>query len=142
MFSSINLIFFRDFLQFPAVSYLNRYMNKSRSQYALRHDLWRNLNIVVILRQQMPQAEDLDYIALLQRVCHCVSTENDIVKLNKRVYAPLPHFWNVSVIVCCHSLRHVINRKRVQQASILSGIFIIYCIVKVREKMGMTLHVI
>ena len=39
-FGGVNLIFFGDFLQFPAVSRLDLYMDKPESKYALGHDLW------------------------------------------------------------------------------------------------------
>src|SRR5579859_3811298 len=60
-FGGVNLIFFGDFLQFPAVSRLDLYMDKPESKYALGHDLWQSLNVVVILRQQMRQAKDPEY---------------------------------------------------------------------------------
>ena len=94
----------------------------------------------MILRQQMRQAEDPEYAALLQRVRYRVPSEDDIVKLNERVCTPLPDSWNAPVIVRRHSLRHVINQKRVQQASALSGVPITYCVAKVRERKGMSLH--
>ena len=57
-FSGVNLIFFGDFSQFPAVSRFYLYMDKPESKYALGNDLWRSLNAVLILHQQMRQAED------------------------------------------------------------------------------------
>ena len=140
IFGGVNIIFFGDFLQFPAVSRLDLYIYCPQSQYALGHHLWRSLNVGVILHQQMRQAEDPEYAALLQRVRHRVPSEDDIARLNARVCAPLPNFWNTSVIVRRHGLRQMINRKRVQQASTLSGVPITYCVAKITNKKGMSIH--
>jgi hypothetical protein len=139
-FGGINLIFFGDFLQFPAVSRLDLYMDRPQSQYALGHHLWRSLNTIVILRQQMRQADDPEYAALLQRIRHRMPSEDDILRLNERVCAPLSDFWNTPVIVRRHSLRQVINRKRVQQASASSGVPITYCVANIGERKGMSVH--
>ena len=139
-FGDVNLIFFGDFLQFPAVSRLDLYMDRPESKYALDHDFWRSLNAVVILRQQMRQAEDPEYAAMLQRIRYRVSSDDDILKLNARVSAPLPDFWNTPVIVRRHNLRQAINRNRVQQASAFSGVPITYCAANIRDREGISLH--
>jgi hypothetical protein len=139
-FGGVNLIFFGDFLQFPAVSRLDLYMDRPRSEYALGHNLWRSLNAAVILRQQMRQAKDPDYAALLQRVRYRIPSEDDIVRLNERVCAPLSDLWNTPVIIRRHSLRQVINRKRVQQASTVSGVPITYCVANISQRKGISLH--
>ena len=139
-FGGVNLIFFGDFLQFPAVSCLDLYMNKSESKYALNHDLWRSLNVVVILHQQMRQAEDPEYAAMLQRIRYRVPSDDDILKLQRTSVRPLPDFWNTPVIVRRHSLRQAINRNRVQQASAFSGVPIIYCAANIRDREGISLH--
>jgi PIF1-like helicase len=140
IFGDVNLIFFGDFLQFPAVSRLDLYMDRPESKYALGHDLWRSLNAVVILRQQMRQAEDPEYAAMLQRIRYGVASEDDFVKLNTRVSAPLSDFWNTPVIVRRHSVRQAINRNRVQQASAFSGVPITYCAARIRDREGISLH--
>ena len=140
IFGGVNLVFFGDFLQFPAVSSFDLYVDCPRSQYALGHRLWRSLNVCVVLHQQMRQAEDPEYAALLQRVRHRIPSEDNIAKLNERVCAPLPDFWNTSVIVRRHGLRQTINRKRVQKASTLSGVPITYCVAKITNKKGMSIH--
>src|SRR5216117_1971961 len=115
-------------------------MDRPESKFALGHDLWRSLNAVVILRQQMRQAEDPEYAAMLQRIRNRVPSEDDILKLNARVCAPLSDFWNTPVIVRRHSLRQAINRNRVQQASAFSGVPITYCAARIRDREGISLH--
>src|SRR5216117_887844 len=115
-------------------------MDRPESKFALGHDLWRSLNTVVILRQQMRQAEDPEYAAMLQRIRYRVPSDDDIMKLNARVAAPLSDFWNTPVIVRRHSLRQAINRNRVQQASAFSGVPITYCAANIRDRKDITLH--
>ena len=66
-FGGLNLLFFGDFLQFPAVSHLDLYISDSKL-HTHGHDLWRSLNAVIILDQQMHQAEDPSYTTLLHRL--------------------------------------------------------------------------
>lgn len=49
-FDGLNLIVLGDFLQFPAVSHLDLYMNVNPN-YSLGHHLWRSLNAVIIRSQ-------------------------------------------------------------------------------------------
>jgi hypothetical protein len=51
LFGGVNLIFLSDFLQLPAVQSLDVYVDDR--QYGLGHRLWRSLNAVVNLREQM-----------------------------------------------------------------------------------------
>jgi len=139
-FGGVNLVFFGDFLQFSAVSRLDLYMQNPENKYALGHDLWRSLNACVILRQQMRQAEDPAYAALLQRVRRHDPSDHDLVALNSRVSAPLSDFWDTTVIVRRHCLRQAINRKRVQQASLASGVAITYCVAKIADRKGMSVQ--
>ena len=108
-FGGVNIIFFGDFLQFPAVSRLDLYLDSPQNQYASGHRLWHSLNAAVILRQQMRQVDDPEYTALLQRVRYRVPSEDDIAKLNARIGACLVDFWNTSVIVRRHSLCQMIK---------------------------------
>ena len=83
-FDGLNIIILGDFLQFPAVSHLDLYMNVNPN-YSLGHHLWRSLNAVIILSQQMRQADDPAYGALLSRLRRRSPTDDDINILNSRI---------------------------------------------------------
>src|SRR5271170_258391 len=76
-FGVVNIIFFSDFLQLPAVLNPDVYVNNN----GLGYRLWRSLNGVVILTQQMRQARDPSYAALLSRCRMRKPTDDDIEKL-------------------------------------------------------------
>jgi hypothetical protein len=61
-FGGVNIIFFGDFLQLPAVRNLDLYIDSK--EWGAGHHLWRSLNAVVILKEQMRQAGDPLYASL------------------------------------------------------------------------------
>jgi PIF1-like helicase len=61
-FGGINILLFGDFLQLPAVRSSDVYVYDRK--YGLGHRLWRSLTAVVILKEQMRQAEDPLYAAI------------------------------------------------------------------------------
>jgi hypothetical protein len=65
-FGGVNIVFFGDFLQLPAIVNPNLYVDNQN--WGLGHHLWRSLNAVVILKEQMRQAGDPEYAALLSRL--------------------------------------------------------------------------
>src|SRR5436190_462370 len=79
-FGGVNIIFFGDFLQLPVVVNPDVYVNNN----GLGYRLWRSLNGVVILTQQMRQARDPSYAALLSRYRVRKPTDDDIEKLRDR----------------------------------------------------------
>ena len=88
-FGGLNLLFFGDFLQFPAVSHLDLYISDSKL-HTHSHDLWRSLNAVIILDQQIHQVEDPSYTILLHHLHIQQSLKSDITLLNSHIDAPLP----------------------------------------------------
>jgi hypothetical protein len=96
-FSGVNLIFLGDFLQLPAVRSSDVYVNDR--QYRLGHQLWRSLNAVVILREQMRQAGDPLYAGILSRVRLRIPTDDDIEILRSRIGAHLPNTRSVPAVV-------------------------------------------
>jgi hypothetical protein len=55
-FGGFNILFLGDFLQLPSIS--KSYLDVLTPEYQLGYHLWRSLNGVVILREQMHQADD------------------------------------------------------------------------------------
>src|SRR5207248_3189646 len=87
-----------DFLQLPAVLNPDVYVNNN----GLGYRLWRSLNGVVILTQQMRQARDPSYAALLSRCQVRKPTDDDIEKLRDRIGAKLPNMRSAAVTVLHH----------------------------------------
>ena len=99
-----------DFLQIPAVSHFNVYIDNPRWQQG--HHLWRSLNSAVILQKQMCQAKDPRYAELLHRLRLHQPTDEDIELLNARINAPLNNDDETPIIVRRHQVRHVLNTQR------------------------------
>jgi hypothetical protein len=89
IFGGVNIIFFSDFLQLPAVINPDLYVDNQK--YGVGHRLWRSLNAVTILRQQMRQAEDSLYAGILFRIRLRIPTDDDIEILKTRIGVCLPN---------------------------------------------------
>jgi hypothetical protein len=135
-FGGVNIIFFGDFLQLPAVVNPDVYVNNNE----LGHRLWRSLNAIVILTQQMRQARDLPYAALLSRCRTRKPTDDDIEKLRDRIGAKLPNMQSAAVTVRRHALRQAINMRRLREEEAKSDTHIVYCIGDVTELYKMSSH--
>ena len=135
-FGGVNIIFFGDFLQLPAVLNPDVYVNNN----GLGHRLWRSLNGVVILTQQMRQARDPSYAALLSRCRMRKPTDNDIEKLRDRIGAKLPNIRSAAVTVRRHTLRQAINMWRLREEESKSDNRIMYCVADVKKLYKMSLH--
>jgi hypothetical protein len=135
-FGGVNIIFVGDFLQLPSVTGSDIYIPDKR-QTAQAFILWRQLNAVVILDQQMRQAGDTRYAALLSRLRTRCPTQEDIDLLNSRVGLPIPGELNntdLRYIVRRNPLRSSINGMRIKQIAQERGIEITYCLGKVLKK--------
>lgn len=135
-FGGVNIIFFGDFLQLPAVLNPDVYVNNN----GLGHHLWRSLNGVVILTQQMRQARDPPYAALLSRCRMHKPTDDDIEKLRARIGAKLPNMQSVAVTVRRHTLRQAINMRRLREEESKSDTRIMYCVGDVKKLYNMSPH--
>jgi PIF1-like helicase len=136
-FGGVNIVFLGDFLQLPTV---NRHDLYNTSDKCLKgHRLWRSLNAVVLLHQQMRQADDLQYAALLGRLRLRVPTDDDVRTLLSRVNADISNIDSVPVIVRRHNVRRAINYKKLHSTSESTGTPIIYCIAGVSKPRDMWL---
>jgi len=136
-FGGINVLFFGDMLQLPVVSNHSLYI--CHPAWEKGHELWRSLNAVVILCQQMRQAEDPVYAALLGRLHLHIPTEEDIKLLQSRIGKPLPPSVSVPVIVRRNALRNAINDRKLHLTSGLTETPITYCVADVTERSGMSM---
>ena len=115
-FGGVNIIFMGDFLQLDTVSQLDVYVNKP-SEWEYGHQLWRSINAVVLLTEQMRQSDDPEFAAALRRIRLHVPTAEDIEMLNSRVGAPLDCPASTPIIVRRHKLRNALNKEKLQEAS-------------------------
>jgi len=127
-----------DFLQIPSVSNLHLYVDKP-SEWELGHQLWRSLNAVVLLSEQMRQSEDPEFAAALHRLRTHQPTAEDIELLNSRVYAPLNASTTIPIVVRRHKLRTAINSCKLHQASERSGVPIAHCLAKITNRTNLSL---
>jgi len=88
-FCATNMIFVGDFLQLPAVINPDLYRDTVTRRHG--HQLWRSLNAVVILKEQVRQAGDPEYAALLSRLRIREPSNEDIETLNSRIGEKLPN---------------------------------------------------
>ena len=137
IFGGVNLLFFGDMLQLPVVKNYPVYVR--HPSWEKGHQLWRSLNSVVILDEQMRQAKDPVYADLLRRLRFHAPTKQDIELLQTRIGAPLPQSARVPVIVRRNSLRHAINDRMLHLMSHKTGTPITHCIATVVKKCGMSM---
>jgi PIF1-like helicase len=137
-FGGVNIIFFSDFLQLPAVVNPDLYIDQT--EWSLGHRLWRSLNAVVMLIQPMRQARDPEYADLLSRVRLRVPTDEDIDTLKSRIGVELPNMQTVSVTVRRHALRQAINMRRLREEESKTHGHIAYCIGKITKRRNIGLH--
>ena len=137
-FGGMNIIFFGDFLQLPAV--INPDLYRDTVNRRQGHQLWRSLNAVVILKEQMRQAGDPDCAALLSRLRRRDPTDEDIETLNSRIGAKLPNMKSVAVVVRRHALRHAINMRRLRELESNSNTRTIYCVASLSDVKNVSVH--
>lgn len=134
-FGGVNIIFF---LQLPAVRNPDLYVDNK--QWGMGHQLWRSPNAVVILREQMRQAQDPEWDAILSRLRFRIPTDKDIAILKSRIEVRLPNMQSVAAVVRRHVLRQAMNIRRLQEAESASDTDITYCVAHVTEVKNISVH--
>ena len=125
-------------MQLPAVRNPDLYVDNKKFHFS--HQLWRSLNAVVILREQMRQAGDPLYAAILSRIRLRIPTDEDIRILRERIGAPLPNIRSISAVVRRHTLRHAMNVQRLREAEAALHTQTIYCVAEITKVNGMSIH--
>ena len=136
-FGGVNILFSGDMLQLPVVSNYPLYVR--HPTWEKGHQLWRSLNAVIVLRQQMRQADDPVYAELLARIRIHAPTAEDIELLQSRIGAPLPQSCYVPIIVRRNTLRHAMNDRKLRLVSEITQTPITYCVADVVNKSGMSM---
>src|SRR5204862_7637674 len=108
------------------VSTLDVYVDNP-SKWEQGHRLWRSLNAVVLLTEQMRQSEDPEFAAALRCIHVHKPTQADIDMLRTRVGTPLDYPGTIPIVVRRHKLCTALNADRLQEASQASGIPISHC---------------
>jgi len=139
-FGGVNVIFMGDFYQMPTISGEDLYIDELESPTYQGHHLWRSLNACVILTEQMRQADDPEFAAMLQRIRIHQPTDDDIETLNSRVGAHIsPRDPEIRIVVRRHKLREALNAEKLRQVSEMSGAHIIHCLAEIKNRSKMTL---
>jgi hypothetical protein len=137
-FGGLNILFLGDFLQLPSCS--KSYLYVLNPPYQLGHHLWRSLNAVVILREQMRQAGDQRWADLLHRLWLRQPTQEDIDLLISRIGAQLPDSAPVTIIVRRNELRHALNLRRLHHLARSRHTPVVYSIAKVVSRERVSRH--
>ena len=137
-FGGVNIIFMGDFLQLPTISHLDVYINMP-SEWEYGHHLWRSINAVVLLTEQMRQSDDPEFAAALRRIRVHEPISEDIEMLNDRVGASLESPTLIPIVVRRHNLRDALNREKLREASEVSGIPITHCLANITSRTKMSL---
>jgi ABC-type dipeptide/oligopeptide/nickel transport system ATPase component len=138
-FGGVNMLFYGDFYQLPAVSKLDLWRTKL-GRWRQGHDLWRSLNAVVMLTQQMRQAEDPRYAEAMGRVRIHKPSDEDIAMLNSRIGVSIPDSSLAPIIVRRHHVRHALNLQKLQETAASHNISIVHCKADVIANHGLSLH--
>jgi PIF1 helicase. len=137
-FGGVNVIFMGDFLQIPTVSQLDVYVDKP-SKWEQGHQLWRSLNAVVLLIDQMRQSDDPEFAAALRRIRIRKPTEEDIDMIMALVGVPLQCPTTIPIVVRRHKLRHALNTEKLREASQALNIPITHCLANIKTRLNMSL---
>ena len=97
-FGGINIIFMGDFLQLATISQLDVYINKP-SEWEYGHHLWRSINLVILLTEQMRQSDDPEFAATLRWIHFHEPTLEDIEMLNSRISASLECPTSIPIVI-------------------------------------------
>ncbi|KAJ5318263.1 hypothetical protein N7476_004683 [Penicillium atrosanguineum] len=111
------VILMGDFYQFPPVQGQPLWkMPRSETDQEGKL-IWSQFKQVIILHEQMRQAEDLLYRNLLTRARAGTLTNDDLLTLNSKAIASLtdPQLQTTTAVVKLNALRHVINRFQIER---------------------------
>ncbi|KAJ5367173.1 hypothetical protein N7541_001114 [Penicillium brevicompactum] len=111
------VILMGDFHQFPPVQGQALWKLPRNDTEQNGKLIWNQFQQVIILHEQMRQAEDIPYQNLLGRAQSGTLTSDDLSTLNSKAITSLtdPHLQPATVIVKLNSLRHVINRLQIER---------------------------
>jgi hypothetical protein len=112
------VIFMGDFFQFPPVRgpALWREPRRGNDEDANGQMIWHQFREVIILDEQMRQAQDPRFRELLGRARAAALTEEDLALLNKKVVTSLfaPELEGATIVVKLNVLRHHINHAQME----------------------------
>ena len=111
------VILMGDFYQFPPVQGQALWKLPRNETDQDGKLIWSQFKQVIILHEQMRQAEDVPYRNLLTRARAGTLTNDDMLTLNSKAITSLtdPHLQTTTAVVKLNALRHVINRFQVER---------------------------
>ena len=111
------VILMGDFHQFPPVQGQPLWKAPRNDTEQDGKLIWNQFQQVVILDEQMRQAEDVSYQNLLRRARSGTLTPDDLTMLDSKVITSLADtfYQNATAVVQSNSLRHVLNRFQIER---------------------------
>lgn len=111
------VILMGDFHQFPPVQGQPLWKAPRNDTEQDGKLIWNQFQQVVILDEQMRQAEDVSYRNLLRRARSGTLTPDDLTMLNSKVITSLADtcYQDATAVVKLNSLRHVLNRFQIER---------------------------
>jgi hypothetical protein len=111
------VILMGDFHQFPPVQGQPLWKPPRNDTEQDGKLIWNQFKQIIILDEQMRQADDVSYRDLLGRARSGTLTSDDLATLNSKAISSLadPHLLTSPAVVKLNSLRHVINRLQIER---------------------------
>ncbi|KAJ5370019.1 uncharacterized protein N7496_006111 [Penicillium cataractarum] len=111
------VILMGDFYQFPPVQGQPLWKPPRNETEQDGKLIWNQFEHVIILNEQMRQAEDLPYRHILTRARTATLTHDDISVLNSKAITSLddPRLHATTAVVKLNALRHIINRFQIER---------------------------
>ncbi|KAJ5198759.1 uncharacterized protein N7498_007876 [Penicillium cinerascens] len=111
------VILMGDFYQFPPVQGQPLWKPPRNETEQDGKLIWNQFKQVIILDEQMRQAEDLPYRNILTRARTATLTHDDILVLNSKAITSLddPRLHATTAVVKLNALRHIINRFQIER---------------------------
>jgi hypothetical protein len=150
-FGGINVVFLGDFFQLPTVAGSDLWKNireedkakltgsqlKNYEQIARGHDLWRSVNAVVCLEQQMRQSEDEELVEILRALRNRRIENRHVARLRSRIMKSHEDLDDCEVIlVRRNNLRSVLNDWKVHRIAQLRAEKMFYSCAQILERGG------
>ena len=86
----------------------------------------------------MRQADDERYASAMRRIRLHELTDNDIALLNSRISAPIPDSDSVPIVVRRHTVRHEINKQRLNDIASAKAVPILHCKASILKSNNLT----
>jgi hypothetical protein len=143
-FGGMTVIFVGDFCQLPTVAGSDLWKKPARGckkplEVARGHELWRSLNAVVLLEEQMRQSEDIELQDLLRALRNRRVEERHLRLLRSHVATSVDDIEECEVIIVRRNdLRHALNDHMVHSNAERQNVKVLYAPAQIVDPHGMS----